>query len=357
MSASRVGDLDRKALASAAAARWAEASQALRRGEPGAADPALANHFAQVSQISGLSIATTSDGIGTKVELAERTGVYDTLGFDLMAMVVDDLAAAGATPLSITNILDVDTIDPAVVDDLMRGLFEAARAARVAVSGGEIAELGPRIGGYGAGMHFNWCATAIGWFPPGHPPLSGAALQAGDRLIGLPSPGFRSNGLTLARSLLTERHGEDWHTVDWRGRTWGARLRWPSRIYAPALVDLRAALGPDLHGAAHITGGGIPNKLGRVLRATGLGAQISDPLSPPPEMVELGAGLDPITRWRAWNQGHGMILALAANAADAALAALRDQGHAAAVIGEVVSTPGITIQPAGAPAIRFEATP
>jgi phosphoribosylaminoimidazole (AIR) synthetase len=74
-------------------------------------------------------------------------------------------------------------------------------------------------------------------------------------------------------------------------------------------------------------------------------------------MVELGAALDPITRWRAWNQGHGMILALAGQSVDAALAALRDQGHAAAVIGEVVSTPGITIQPAGAPAIRFEATP
>lgn len=360
MSDARIGDLDRKAVASAAAARWAERSQAARAGQVGAADPSLANHFAQITDVGGVRIATTSDGVGTKVELAERTGRYDTLGFDLVAMVVDDLAAAGAVPLSVTNVLDVDRIDPAVVEALMSGLFAAAVEAEVSISGGETAELGPRIGGFGPGMHFNWCATAIGWFPPGVPPLTGAALQPGDALIALPSPGFRSNGLTLARRVLADRFGPDWHRETEGaegGRSWGEALLEPSRVYSAAIVSLRAVLEEGLTGVAHITGGGIPNKLGRVLRATGLGADIDAPLPPPADMAQLGAWgeVAPADAFRVWNQGHGMILATRPGAVEAALRLLAARGHAAQVVGAVSARPGVRIRPHDQDTLHFEA--
>lgn len=361
MSDARIGDLDRKDLASRAAGAWAERTQAARAGRDGAVDPRLRAHFAQIQRVGGVAIATTSDGVGTKVELAERTGVYRTLGFDLVAMVADDLAAAGVVPLSLTNVLDVDRIDPVLVDELMGGLAAACMAADMCVTGGEIAELGPRVGGYGTGMHLNWCATAIGTLPAGQQPLSGALLTEGDVLVGLPSPGLRSNGLTLARGVLEAQYGPDWHTVPSGGSTWGLRLLTPSVIYAPHLTALRLALGDALTGCAHITGGGVPNKLGRVLRATGLGAALRAPLPPSAEIAELAAlgGVAPVDAWRVWNQGHGMILCLRPDAVDAALALLAARGCPAAVIGAVVAQPGVQIWHQGPdlPPLHYRGSP
>ena len=104
---------------------------------------------------NGVKIGMTSDGIGTKIELAERTGIYNTIGFDLVAMVADDLAANGIETVNLSNILDVDFLDADIVDQLMEGLYKAAKFANITVTGGEIAELGSRIGGYGDRMHFN----------------------------------------------------------------------------------------------------------------------------------------------------------------------------------------------------------
>ncbi|MFH1465496.1 MAG: AIR synthase related protein [Pseudomonadota bacterium] len=140
---------------SRAAYGWAKKSFANRAGRMGFPVFKAEGGFSNLMDYGGLRLAMTSDGIGTKVELAERLGVYDTLGHDLVAMTCDDLAAAGVEPVNLSNILDVDRLDEAVVDSLMRGLHAAAGVAGIAVVGGEIAELGDRIGGWGTGMHFN----------------------------------------------------------------------------------------------------------------------------------------------------------------------------------------------------------
>lgn len=325
--APRLGDLDRKAEASAIAARWAERTQTRRAGRDGACDPALRSHYAQTTRIAGARIASTTDGIGTKVEIAERTRTYDTLAFDLVAMVVDDLAAAGASPVALTNVLDVDRIDVPTVDALMRGLADAAVAADVAVTGGEIAELGARVGGFGVGMHFNWCATAIGHYPEGREPLTGAEVRPGDALVALESPGFRSNGFSLLRGALERAFGDDWHEAPGPGGTWGELALTPSVIYAP-LVDSLLAAGVALTGAAHVTGGGVPNKLGRVLRATGLGAHLTSPCEPPPYVLEAQrlAEVDDASAYRAWNMGQGFVLVVRPGAVDDALAACLAHG-------------------------------
>lgn len=348
MSDARISDLDRKDVASQSAAAWAERTHAFREGLAGACDPELRAHYAQASLVDGARIATTSDGIGTKVELAERTRVYDTLGFDLVAMVVDDLAAAGATPLVLTNVLDVDRIDPVVVDGLMRGLHDAARKARVAVTGGEIAELGTRVAGFGEGMHFNWCATAIGHYPPGRMPITGSAIRAGDVVVALASPGFRSNGFSLVRRVLEGTFGAGWHAEAAFGTTWGAYALTPSVIYAPVVTEL-AEVGAAVHGFAHVTGGGIANKLGRVLARGPFGANLTDPFEvaePILELQRLGAIAD-FDAYRAWNMGQGFMIVCPEAEAARVFDVCARHGHLARIAGRIDDTRSIRVRSRG----------
>jgi phosphoribosylformylglycinamidine cyclo-ligase len=337
-------DLDRQDRVSAIAFEWACRTFGNRAGGSGLPVLGTGGFFANLMDFAGTTIAMTSDGIGTKVELAERTGVYHTLGFDLMAMVVDDLAAAGCEPVNVTNVLDVDAVDAAVVNDLMRGLHDAAAVARVAVVGGEIAELGDRIGGWGSGMHFNWCATAIGVLPPGREPLDGRRVQPRDAVVALRSDGLRSNGFSLARRVAAAAFGPDWHQAPCTDGTWGRVLLTPSRIYAPLIIDLLRD-GVGLTGAAHVTGGGVPRNLARLLRPTGLSADLDALFPPHPFMRELvRVGAIPAERaYRMWNMGNGMLLTVPPGSVDACLAVAAERGYPARVAGRVTAGPGIRL--------------
>ncbi|MBM4354443.1 MAG: phosphoribosylformylglycinamidine cyclo-ligase [Deltaproteobacteria bacterium] len=327
-----------------------------RAGRPGSPILQVGASFANCMDYGAVKVAMTSDGIGSKIEVAERTGVYRTLGFDLVAMVVDDLVSNGFEPANLSNILDVDYLDVRVVDELMQGLADAAAAAQVAVTGGEIAELGARVRGYGPGMHFNWCATAIGLLPQGLRPVDGLALEPGDVLVALPSTGFRSNGFSLVRSVLGRCLGDAWHEQPLAGfDTWGMAALTPSIIYAPAVLGVLRS-GVDVHGIAHITGGGIPDKLGRVLRVRGLGAVLDD-LPPAPwfmaELQRMG-GIDDRQAWHLWNMGTGMIVAVGRRDAERCAEILRREGHEARVAGRVVPERGISILGGGSREVRFD---
>lgn len=290
---------------------WAKKTFANRDGLPGAPIASSVAQFSSWLDMQGARIAMTSDGIGTKVEVAERMQRFDTMGADLVAMVVDDLAANGVEPVALTNTLDVDTLDTAVVDVLMRGLYEAANTARIAVVGGEIAELGNRIGGYGKGMHFNWCATALGQLRPGWEPIDGRTIQVGDAIVAIESSSMRSNGYSAARRALQTVFGEMWHTEMHEGVSWGDRLLAPCQIYAPTITALRLA-GLEMHGLAHITGGGLPSKFGRILKACGLGADLSDPFAPNSTFQGLIAlSKMPLREaYQHWNMSNGFVIVL-----------------------------------------------
>lgn len=301
--------------------------------------------FANVVQVGDARIALTSDGIGTKLEVAERVGRFDTLGFDLLAMVVDDLAAIGAEPVALSNIIDADCLDEGTIDAMMRGLAGAARECGVAVTGGEIAALGRRVGGWGDGPHVNWCATAVGVLPENRPILSGREIEAGDEVVALRSAGLRSNGYTLARRVLERAFGDAWHLALHEGTPWGDLLLTPSLVYAPSIV---AALrgGIPFRGLAHITGGGIPGNLPRVLRATGLGARLDDPWPPHDwvlHLVELG-GLSAREAYTAWNMGNGMLAVVPAGQGERLVRTLAESGRTARVAGRIVPESGITIE-------------
>ncbi|MBI5547291.1 MAG: phosphoribosylformylglycinamidine cyclo-ligase [Deltaproteobacteria bacterium] len=341
-------DLDLGGRCSAIAYGWTRRTFAAREGRDGAVSTRLNASFSSLVELGGRQVGITSDGVGTKVELAERTGAYGTLGYDLVAMVADDLAANGFEPTNLTNILDVDRLDERVVDELMRGLAQAAGAAGIALAGGEIAELGARVGGWGEGMHFNWCATAIGVLAPGLTrPIDGSSCAPGDAVVAIGEKGLRSNGFSWARMVLAATLGERWHesrcAAD--GRTWGEALLTPSIVCCP-LVTALAAKGLVPHGIAHVTGGGIPDKLGRVLKVHGLGARIDRPFSAPPFMAELQrlARAPASQVWRQWNMGHAMLLVVGAEDASRVVSLAEGAGFGAQVAGTIEAEPVIRIR-------------
>ena len=325
--------------------RWAERSFEARRGRAGFPLFGGAGSFSNWMDFGTLKIAMTCDGIGTKAEVAERTGIYHTLGYDLVAMVADDLVANGIEPVNLVNVLDVDKPDEEIIDQLMRGLHDACMECGIAIVGGEIAELGARTGGWGPRMHFNWCATAIGVPSNGCAPIDGGQIEAGDVVVAMKSAGFRSNGFSLVRSILEAAHGPLWHgvpSVD--GRSWGEVALTPSFLCTPSVLALIDA-GIPLRGAGHITGGGIPSKFGRVLKKSGLGARL-DNLFPPHDfmraLIEMG-NVPLETAYRQWNMGNAMLLVVPPTAAEATLSVLSARGVAAQIAGEIAPGP-IVIQ-------------
>lgn len=319
---------------------WAKKTFAYRNGKIGQIALHVDGAFSNLLNFNGQKIGISSDGIGTKIELAERTGIYHTLGFDLVAMTVDDLAVSGLVPTSLSNIIDVDNLDPKIIDALMGGLQQAAEVAQIAITGGEIAELGSRISGYGSRMHFNWCATALGILHPTlDAPIDGRDLCEGDIVVALQSPGFRSNGFSAIRRIMQTCFGDNWHNVNYnQNQTWGEVLLTPCLIYAPAI---EALLDADIRpkGMAHITGGGIADNFRRVLKVNQLGADL-DNLFPPSDFMLALQAMGHISDEQAytwWNMGNGMLIALSGGDALKALARLKDKDYQAKAVGKIIS--------------------
>ncbi|MCR5887455.1 AIR synthase related protein [Hymenobacter sp. J193] len=365
--------------ASKNAYHWAQKTFSTRAGKPGEPAQDLAGGFSNEIRFGAERLGIGSDGIGTKIEVAERLDRYDTLGYDLIAMVADDLVVAGFIPTNLSNIIDVNTLNYEVVDELMRGLHDAAQFSQIAVTGGEIAELGNRIGGYpGARMNFNWCSTAVGVLHPSlERPLSGANVRAGQAVVALRSPSFRSNGYSLARRALTKAFGEKWHEAPYGGiknaelrtneggannqqlttdsaKTWGEVMLAPSLIYSPGVAAVLDA-GLSLHAAAHITGGGIADNFKRVLK-NGVGAELTNLFEPLPAMRQLAelAGITPTEAYLYWNMGNGMLLVTDEDQAEAVVGALRSHGYQAQVAGRITQETDVVLQ-VGAGELRYEA--
>jgi phosphoribosylformylglycinamidine cyclo-ligase len=340
-------DIDLGNLCSKDAFGWAKKTFPNRANKAGAAALKVDGVLSNLLQFGQQRIGIASDGIGTKIELAERTKIYHTLGFDLVAMVADDLATAGFEPTNISNIIDVNQLDRAVINSLMEGLAAACDFSGISISGGEIAELGNRIGGYGDGMHFNWCSTAIGVLPDNlEQPFDGTAVQAGHQVLALRARGFRSNGFSLVRRIMQAAYGDNWHEEMYEeGTTWGEALLTPSLIFTPFINALNQQ-DIALSGIAHITGGGIADNFQRVLKANNLGAKLDQLFEPLPIMerlIELGkVALE--DAYLYWNMGNGMLLVAEETQVDAILALAAQHNYQVQVAGQITATQGITLQ-------------
>jgi len=289
------------------------------------------------------------DGIGTKVEIAELLGSYRTLAFDLFAMVCDDAAAIGAEPMLVGTILDIDRITDGkklgYTTDIGHGYIEAAIEADVVIVNGEIAELGNRIKGRSNYLNINWGGSCL-WVAKKDRLLDRSKIVEGDYLVGLQEYGFRSNGYSLIRKILNRNFKDIWKNVSLYNA-----LLYPSEIYSRAIVQMTGGFykkpKAEIHGIAHITGGGLYGKIKRMLKPSGLGVEINDPYEPTNTMTYLQniGRVNDKEAYRTWNMGQGMVITTPEP--DKVINIAKINGHNAKIIGRVIEENTIFIKNCG----------
>jgi phosphoribosylformylglycinamidine cyclo-ligase len=281
-------------------------------------------------------LAASTDGVGTKIAVAQALDIHDTVGLDLVAMVVDDIVVSGAKPLFMTDYIACGRVVPERIAAIVTGIAAGCRLAGCALTGGETAEhpglLGPD--------EYDLAGAAVG-VVEADDLLGPHRVRSGDMVIAMASSGLHSNGFSLVRRVLElagwtyDRH------VDDLGRTIGEELLEPTRIYAADVVDLAGALGPDLHAVSHVTGGGLAANLARVLPRD-LEALLDRSTWSPAPVFGLVAGLGgvpPNDLERTLNMGVGMVAVLAADRVDETLSGLAARGVPGWVLG-AVAPPG-----------------
>ena len=283
-------------------------------------------------------LVASADGVGTKLDVARHVGRYDTVGIDLVAMLVDDLACVGAEPLFLLDYVAVGKLEPARLEELVTGIAAGCRLANTALLGGETAE----HAGVMAPNDLDVAGFAVGVVERGEE-LGPERVRDGDVLVGFASPGLRSNGYSLARRVLVTAVG-DLNAPAWEGadHSLGDELLVPSVIYAPTVTALRHDLGRAVHACAHITGGGIVGNVARILTPD-LDALIDMESFETPQIffeIQRRGRVHADEMVRVFNCGLGMVVALDSSAADAAISIARDNGIVAMIVGSVTSGTG-----------------
>ena len=278
-------------------------------------------------------LVSATDGVGTKALIAQAVGRFDTIGVDLVAMCVDDIVCQGAEPLFFLDYIAVGKLDPSHIEQLVEGVAHGCRQAGCALIGGEMAE---HPGAMDPG-EFDLVGFAVGVAERDRL-ITGEHVRPGDALIGLPSPGLRSNGYSLARKVLLETAGLSLDGPAYAGahHSLGDELLVPSVIYAPAIAALQRVV--DVRSVAHITGGGLPGNLNRVI-PEGADAEVDVSSWEAPrifgEIQRLGDVSDDEMR-KVFNLGIGMVVVVAQDEVHRTLDVLRTAGHRATEIGRVV---------------------
>jgi phosphoribosylformylglycinamidine cyclo-ligase len=322
--------------------------EVLRTIDPGRPSRSVlgSGHYANVLRVApNLGIAVCADGVGSKVIVAEQTGRYDTVGIDCIAMNVNDVICVGAEPIAVLDYLAVEQADPGVLRDIARGLKAGAEAAGVEIPGGELAQLPELIRGHPSPHGFDLTGACFGTVAL-DAILDGTAIAPGDALVGVPSSGVHSNGLTLARRALLEQGelGLDARPAELSGASVADVLLEPTVIYVRAALELLASDVP-VHGLAHITGGGVLNllRLGR-----DVGYEIDAPLPVPPvfELIAALGGVEAAEMQKVFNMGCGLVAIVPDAHAEAASALLGAHHPGTARIGRVTADDGHVALPA-----------
>lgn len=284
-------------------------------------------------------LVSGTDGVGTKLKIAFALDKHDTIGIDAVAMCVNDVLAQGAEPLFFLDYVAVGHNDPARVEAIVAGVAEGCRQAGCALVGGETAEM---PGMYGEDEY------DIAGFTTGAVEKSrlidGSKVKAGDVLVGIASSGVHSNGFSLVRKIVSDS-GHDYcdHIGELGGRMLGDVLLTPTRIYVKPVLEVIGAC--DVHGVAHITGGGFDENIPRVLH-DGQGLEIHEgswEILPVFSILEKWGGIPHREMYNIFNMGIGMVLVLDASEADRAIGILSSHGEKASVIGRVSPEPGVNI--------------
>ena len=313
-------------------------------GFAGAARPVLdIGHFANVVPVSAnLGVAISTDGVGTKLLVAQAVGRFDTVGIDCVAMNVNDILCVGARPVALVDYIAVEQITPALMDGLGQGLARGCELAGISCPGGELAQVREMLRGARPGSAVDLVGTAIGTVALDRV-VAGQDVQAGDVLLGLESTGLHSNGFTLARRALLERGGLRLEAqVPELGCTLADELLRPTRIYVkPVLAVLEAGL--PVRALAHVTGDGLFN-LVRTMKPVGF--DIERWPEPPPifNLLQRLGDISEEEMYRTFNMGIGFALVVAPGGADTVKAHIEGAGLKVHVLGYATDDPERTLR-------------
>ena len=279
-------------------------------------------------------LVSGTDGVGTKLRLAQLMNKHDTIGIDCVAMCVNDIICGGAAPLFFLDYIACGKNDPARIAEIVTGITEGCRQSECALVGGETAE----HPGLMPDDDYDVAGFSVGIVDE-EKIIDGKRLAQGDILIGLASTGVHSNGFSLVRKVLDVEHADLTSPVEQLGgKSLGEALLTPTRIYVKAIKALLKA-GIDIHAVSHITGGGFYENVPRMM-TDGLTARIqlsSFPKLPIFQLIQDKGNIPERDMYNTFNMGIGMILALPADQAQQALSVLADAGESAYAIGEVVA--------------------
>jgi len=284
-------------------------------------------------------LVSGTDGVGTKLKVAFLTNVHDTIGFDLVGMCVNDIITTGARPLFFLDYFGTGKLSMGVAESVIKGIAEACKESGCALLGGETAEL---PGMYAEG-EYDLAGFAVGLVARKRI-IDGKKVKQGDRVIGIPSSGLHSNGYSLARKVLFEALGLTPDSKDEArlgDKTVGQALLAPTRLYARHVKAVLDA-GVDIHAMSHITGGGLPGNLPRVL-PDGLGVKITGKWKTPGILDLIATKVDEAEMRRVFNLGVGFVMIVPANEVSKTVAALREQGESSVIeMGEIIDVPADT---------------
>jgi len=311
----------------------------------GARNEVDVGHFAAVIRVGAIQLALTTDGVGTKLLVAELVGRYDTVGIDCVGMNVNDLICVGARPIAMLDYVAVERADPEVFAQIGQGLAAGAKAAGISIVGGETAQVPEMVRGVRENSGLDLVGMALGIVPEGKL-LNGSTIEPGDAVVGVASNGLHSNGYTLARRSLLQRSEIDGY-IDELGMSLGDELLRPVHIYvqqAQALADA----GVDVRALAHITGDGLLN-LRRVEAEVGF--EITDLPEPPPifGMIERFGEIERAEMRTVFNMGIGLCAVVPEADVEKTIKTIELTGLEAWRIGQAVADPDrrVTIRPEG----------
>lgn len=291
---------------------------------------AESGHFAALVRLGDKGIAMSTDGVGSKILVAQMMKKYDTVGIDCIAMVVNDILCVGAEPVALVDYLAVETPDPEIANQIGEGLVTGANLSKIAIIGGETASLPGIIN------DFDLAGTGMG-FVDVDKIISGSDIKEGDVLLGIESSGIHSNGLSLARKVLFEECNLkiDDSLPGYPDLKVGETLLTPTNIYVQPIVELLKSQ-VEVHGLAHITGGGF-NNLKRLNH--NVGYDITDLPEPQAIFQSIHSQGVPIEEmYRVFNMGTGFVVILDEKDVDSALEIL-EKYFKTQVIGKVTNTP------------------
>ncbi|MCQ2177910.1 MAG: phosphoribosylformylglycinamidine cyclo-ligase [Bacteroidales bacterium] len=284
-------------------------------------------------------LVSGTDGVGTKLKIAFAMDKHDTVGIDAVAMCVNDVLAQGAEPLIFLDYVAVGHNIPQQVEDIVAGVAEGCRQAGCALVGGETAEM--------PGMYQNGEYDIAGYTTgvvEKSKLIDGSKVKAGDVLVGIASSGVHSNGFSLVRKIVADAGLNYTDCIDeLSGRRLGDVLLTPTRIYVRQVLDV--IRNCDVHGVAHITGGGFDENIPRIL-SEGQGLEIREgswEILPIFRCLEKWGGIPHREMFNIFNMGVGMVLALDASEAEKAIGILESHGEKASVIGRVTDSEGVNI--------------